>query len=275
MKFSCNYCRSETCLSLISVNLDFCRIIIEGVAALRGHLDGAKHLQTLASPPDNSMYQIVNGKWRKRAGDKRPHEESSKMSKREKTKQNKEARNIPILAQHTEAKYDETETFFQGGLRRVRPYYFTFTTHAKGRWVGERLCQVFAREFRALQEGEYSRCIELGLVKVNNQPCDLEYRIQNNDLISHTVHRHELPVTGQKIAVIHDDDDWLVVDKPASIPVHPCGRYRHNSVIFILAKELGYRNLHTVHRLDRQENISSVIRVSNLELCVISKILKR
>ena len=32
------------------------------------------------------------------------------------------------------------------------------------------------------------------------------------------------------------DDEVVVVDKPASMPVHPCGRYRHNSVIFILAK---------------------------------------
>ena len=28
----------------------------------------------------------------------------------------------------------------------------------------------------------------------------------------------------------------LQVNKPASIPVHPCGRYRHNTVVFILAK---------------------------------------
>ena len=118
--------------------------------------------------------------------------------------------------------------------------------------MGEKLHEVFAREFRALEEREYSKCIEKGLVKVNNQTSDLQYRVQNNDFISHTVHRHELPVTDQKISVIHDDEDWLVVDKPASIPVHPCGRYRHNSVIFILAKELGYKQLYTVHRLDRK-----------------------
>ena len=29
---------------------------------------------------------------------------------------------------------------------------------------------------------------------------------------------------------------FLKVNKPASIPVHPCGRYRHNTVVFILAK---------------------------------------
>ena len=29
---------------------------------------------------------------------------------------------------------------------------------------------------------------------------------------------------------------FIQVNKPASIPVHPCGRYRHNTVVFILAK---------------------------------------
>lgn len=48
-----------------------------------------------------------------------------------------------------------------------------------------------------------------------------------------------------------DDGEVLVVDKPASIPVHPCGRFRHNTVIFILGKERGISELHTVHRLDR------------------------
>jgi len=35
------------------------------------------------------------------------------------------------------------------------------------------------------------------------------------------------------------------------LPVHPCGRYRHNTVVFILAKEYNLKNLRTIHRLDR------------------------
>lgn len=33
--------------------------------------------------------------------------------------------------------------------------------------------------------------------------------------------------------------------------MHPCGRYRHNTVVFILAKEYNLKNLRTIHRLDR------------------------
>lgn len=69
--------------------------------------------------------------------------------------------------------------------------------------------------------------------------------------MKNTVHRHEPPVVGAPLQILVDDGEVLVVDKPASIPVHPCGRFRHNTVIFILGKERGLSELHTVHRLDR------------------------
>lgn len=39
--------------------------------------------------------------------------------------------------------------------------------------------------------------------------------------------------------------------KTLILKVHPCGRYRHNTVVFILAKEYNLKNLRTIHRLDR------------------------
>jgi hypothetical protein len=41
------------------------------------------------------------------------------------------------------------------GLRKVYPYYFTFTTFTKGRWVGQKILDVFAKEFRAHPVEEY------------------------------------------------------------------------------------------------------------------------
>ena len=31
----------------------------------------------------------------------------------------------------------------------MKPYYFTFTTHAKGRWVGSKVIDVFSQEFQS------------------------------------------------------------------------------------------------------------------------------
>lgn len=75
--------------------------------------------------------------------------------------------------------------------------------------------------------------------------------LQNNDFLRNTVHRHEPPVTAQPIQILVEDDEVVVVDKPSSLPVHPCGRFRHNTVIFILGKEHDLKELHTIHRLDR------------------------
>jgi len=55
--------------------------------------------------------------------------------------------------------------------------------------------------------------------------------------------RHELPVTAEPIEVLADTSKLLVVNKPSSIPIHPCGRYRFNSLLYVLAKEKGLRNL--------------------------------
>lgn len=150
-----------------------------------------------------------------------------------------------------EDRYDETSFYFENGLRKVYPYFFTFTTFTKGRWVGEKILDVFMREFRAHPVEEYEKAIRDGMLTVNDEKVPEDYRLQHNDYMANTVHRHEVPVVAQNIEIVHLDDDICIVNKPASIPVHPCGRYRHNTVVFILAKEYNLRNLKPIHRLDR------------------------
>ncbi|XP_050529421.1 pseudouridylate synthase RPUSD2-like [Daktulosphaira vitifoliae] len=147
--------------------------------------------------------------------------------------------------------YNETSYYFENGLRKVYPYYYTFTTHTKGRWVGRTLLEVFGKEFRAHSTEEYEHHIQKGSLTINNEQVTPDYVLQHNDLLSNTVHRHEVPVTKDPIDIIYLDKNIVVVNKPASIPVHPCGRYRHNTVIFLLAKEHNLKNLKTIHRLDR------------------------
>jgi len=151
----------------------------------------------------------------------------------------------------TDDRYSETSYYVENSLRKVYPYYFTFTTFTKGRWVGEKILDVFAREFRAHPVEEYERCILDGTLTVNYEQVDTEYRLRHNDLLANIVHRHETPVLSKPIEVVHLSEELVVLDKPCSLPVHPCGRYRHNTVVFILAKEFGLKNLRTIHRLDR------------------------
>jgi hypothetical protein len=87
-----------------------------------------------------------------------------------------------------------TSAFFSlslsfAGLRKVYPYYFTFTTFTKGRWVGEKILDVFAREFRAHPAEEYERCIKAGTLTVNYEKVPIDYKLKHNDLLANVVHR--------------------------------------------------------------------------------------
>ena len=65
------------------------------------------------------------------------------------------------------------------------------------------------------------------------------------------MHRHEPAVPADPVTVVHEDAQVLVVSKPAGMPVHPCGRYRHNTVLGVLGHTQGHWNLCVTHRLDR------------------------
>eukprot|EP00095_Tigriopus_kingsejongensis_P006178 snap_masked-scaffold191_size271209-processed-gene-0.7 protein:Tk06178 transcript:snap_masked-scaffold191_size271209-processed-gene-0.7-mRNA-1 annotation:"AGAP009693-PA" len=124
----------------------------------------------------------------------------------------------------TDDRYNETAYYVENGLRKVYPYYFTFTTFTKGRWVGEKILEVFGREFRAHPVEEYySLTLYLSLSLPNP---------------IHGGTAHLVPIL-------------TALKRLFPFKVHPCGRYRHNTVVFILAKEYNLKNLRTIHRLDR------------------------
>ena len=67
----------------------------------------------------------------------------------------------------------------------------------------------------------------------------------------HKIFREETPVLDTKIKIEYEDESLLAVNKPASIPVHPCGNFKFNSLTCLLEFEHDLTDLHTVHRLDR------------------------
>ncbi|RQM05618.1 hypothetical protein DH86_00001655, partial [Scytalidium sp. 3C] len=143
--------------------------------------------------------------------------------------------------------------YLENGLRRVAPYHYTYNTFCKERWRGRELLDIFSSEFRDRPLEYYKDAIERGNVVVNGQAVPTpQHIVKNGDVISHTLHRHEPPVTALPIGIIHEDDDIIVINKPAGIPVHPAGRYNYNSVIEIMRAERGHGwNPLPCNRLDR------------------------
>lgn len=106
----------------------------------------------------------------------------------------------------------------------------------------------------------YRNAINKGLVQVNNQWVTLDYTLKPHDRISHLTHKHEPPVcfNREDIEFIPETSgnnpfDLLCIHKPGSLPVHPAGRYRYNSLKWIVNRE-HFRNdtlcIFNAHRLD-------------------------
>ncbi|KAI8144836.1 hypothetical protein BJV82DRAFT_60895 [Fennellomyces sp. T-0311] len=142
-------------------------------------------------------------------------------------------------------------TVFFSGLRTVKPYFFEYKAYAKGRWMQRKLIDVFCEEFQDRNEKYYRHAMESGLITVNGERVSPDHIVMNNDVLGHKIHRHEPVVTGKPIEIVHRSDDLLVINKPGGIPIHPAGRYRHNTVIHVLRKTLGVDRLFPANRLDR------------------------
>ncbi len=58
------------------------------------------------------------------------------------------------------------------------------------------------------------------------------------------------PPVNPAVKIIYEDEAVIVLEKPAPLPVHPCGRYNRNTLQFFLNKIYAPQHPHIAHRLD-------------------------
>uniref|UniRef100_A0A183S9J0 S4 RNA-binding domain-containing protein n=1 Tax=Schistocephalus solidus TaxID=70667 RepID=A0A183S9J0_SCHSO len=151
-------------------------------------------------------------------------------------------KDLHLIAIQRQQQQQPVKYYSDNGFRKVVPYYYTFTAFCKRRWVGQKLYNVIASEFNFDSEEMIKHRMTHGQIKVNGSPVGLDYMLSDSDLVEHNVHRHERLVL---------DDQLLVVNKPSSLHVHPCGQFHHNTLAKILYNERHISNLYVIHRLDR------------------------
>lgn len=141
-------------------------------------------------------------------------------------------------------------------LRLIVPYRYNFTSHAKARWVGNSVLDVYTSEFGGYPPSYYEMAITQGRILVSDKRVETSHVIKATDVLVHCVHRHEPAVAlhfnePPYVKIAADTDDIVAIDKPGTLPIHPCGGYHQNSLMKILEKEEKYAKLYTIHRLDR------------------------
>ena len=143
------------------------------------------------------------------------------------------------------------EFYVENGLRKIYPYHDIIFSNAKEMMWGGTILSALKEMYPRQTDEQLIQSVQDGRTLINNQKVRVDCRLKCNDIIGIWVHRHEFPVMNKTINIIEDNADVVVVDKPASMPVHPCGNYIYNSVTKILKHEYGYTHLYPTHRLDR------------------------
>ncbi|KAH7099924.1 pseudouridine synthase [Auriculariales sp. MPI-PUGE-AT-0066] len=170
------------------------------------------------------------------------------------------------------------------GLKKITPYWYPYRTNAKERWLGREMLELVSTEFRDRSVEYYRYALEAGVISVNGKPAQGDTIVRNGDLIEcvrvhqwlsrnpsltsrrNIVHRHEPPVSSRPVKIIHVDKEkeFIVIDKPGSIPVHATGRYFKNSLVEILRSDHGIQNhIVAVNRLDRLTSGLMIIATSS------------
>ncbi|KAF8161363.1 tRNA-pseudouridine synthase [Crassisporium funariophilum] len=150
------------------------------------------------------------------------------------------------------------------GLKKIPPYWYPYTTMTKMRWIGRELLEVVSTEFRDRSMEYYRYALESGVTTVNGRIAKPDTILRDGDRVENVVHRHEPPVTSKPVKVLlHDvEREFIVVDKPGSIPVHASGRYYRNTLIEILVDDFGYKKCYPCNRLDRLTSGLMIIPLS-------------
>lgn len=145
------------------------------------------------------------------------------------------------------------------GLRVPPPFMRTIVTTVKARWAGRTLLDVFTEEFKHHgTQTEFEEKIEAGALFVDRE--DGNVTLQNGDIVTHKMLWHEPPVHVpdhidiQRVKIPDQEGQLFVVDKPGTVPVHPCGPYLSNSLSVMLEAQEGLDkcSLAPCHRLDRE-----------------------
>jgi UPF0176 protein len=116
-------------------------------------------------------------------------------------------------------------------------------------WV----CDLFAHLSRA----SWEKLIAAGRIRFQGQPVPADTIVQTGQVFQHLFPDTIEPAVNAAIQILYEDEAIFVVNKPAPLPMHPCGRFNRNTLIWVLNQVYKDEKPRMAHRLDA--NTSGVV----------------
>ena len=92
--------------------------------------------------------------------------------------------------------------------------------------------------------------VDDGRITYKGQPITGDTIIRAGWRIEHLTPQATEPPVNSDVTIIHEDEAIVVVDKPAPLPMHACGRFNRNTLGYFLSLVYNDHQLRQIHRLD-------------------------
>ncbi|MBN2120789.1 MAG: RluA family pseudouridine synthase [Candidatus Omnitrophica bacterium] len=152
------------------------------------------------------------------------------------------------------------------------------------RHEGLRLDKYLALLFTDISRTRVQELIKTGSITVNGKILSAAHHLKHKDLVEVRIIQKEkaaIPLVEKDIPVIFEDDDFIVVDKPCDLVVHPVGQDQASLIGALMQKgvtlsDVSAQRPGVVHRLDKATSGIMVLAKSNsAHLWLLSQFRKR
>lgn len=120
-----------------------------------------------------------------------------------------------------------------------------------GAYDGMSLADFLAARHAHIDAEVWAASMRAGRLQIDGRVVDsLGVPVRAGNQLVHVIDNEVEPDVARGLRFSYEDDDLLVLDKPAPLPVHPSGRFNKNTVVGLLAHVFENLRVHPVHRLD-------------------------
>ncbi len=131
-----------------------------------------------------------------------------------------------------------------------QPYENRRPMNVSGRFDGVTVSEFLAGSHTHLNADAWLEVMQQGQLLRSDKPVQPTDTVRAGNQLIHIRPNTVEPDVSSDIEILFEDDMLVVINKPAPLPMHPCGRYNLNTLIPILNEVYYPHRLRPLHRLD-------------------------
>lgn len=135
-------------------------------------------------------------------------------------------------------------------LKGSMPTIKTYKLSVKKRFEGMTILDFYSQAMPNISRKIWKEKILSGNLTLEGKPVKTNRIVKAGEITQHTSQPIIEPHINTNIELIEWNNDFIIINKPAPLPMHPSGRFEHNTLFEILKNAFPEEDFKLVHRID-------------------------